>query len=89
MSAGLALEMYVSSEPRNRFNVTTGAKPPERDRDGATDVGHYFEQGVLDRHASLLAARAATMAMNEELVRLGVDIDPKTGDVTLRRAGKA
>lgn len=79
----------MSGETRNRFNVTTGAKPPERERDGLTDVGHYFEQGVLERHASLLAARAATLAMTEELVRLGVDIDPKTGEVTLRRAGHA
>lgn len=76
----------MSGEAKNRFGVTTGSKPAERERDPAKDVGHYFEQGVLDRQASLLAARAATLAMNDELLRLGVDVDPQTGVVTVRHA---
>lgn len=76
----------MSGETRNRFTVTPGAKLAERARDRASDIGHYFEQAVLDRHSSLLAARAATLAMNEELTRLGVAIDPATGEVTVRRA---
>lgn len=76
----------MSGETKNRFAVTQGTKPPEPVRDGATDVGHYFEQGILDRQQSLLAARAETLALTDELVRLGVQIDPETGEVTVRRA---
>lgn len=76
----------MSGDPRDRFSVTPGDKPAERERDRFRDIGHYFEQGVLDRHASLQAARAATLALNEELQRLGVAVDPKTGTVTVRRA---
>ncbi len=76
----------MSGETRNRFSVTPGDKPAERERDRMNDIGHYFEQGVLDRHASLQAARAATLSMNEELMRLGVAVDPETGKVTVRRA---
>ena len=76
----------MSGNGKGRFTVTDGDKPAERERDQKHDIGHYFEQGILDRHAGLLAARAATLAMNEELQRLGVAIDPETGFVTVRRA---
>lgn len=76
----------MSGNGRNRFSVTVGAKAPERARDRSTDIGHYFEQSVLERHASLQAARAVTLALNEELLRMGVAVDPSTGQVTVRRA---
>lgn len=76
----------MSSDTRNRFSVMSGAKPAEPDRNRAKDIGHYFEQTVLDRHTSLLAARASTLALNEELLRLGVAVDPDTGVVTILRA---
>lgn len=71
---------------KNRFSVTEGDRPVERTRDRLTDVGHYFDQVTLERENRLMAVRAATLALNEELVRLGVSIDPATGEVTLKRA---
>lgn len=76
----------MSDATKNRFAVTTGAKASELARDRARDVGHYFEQGFFERQQSLLSARAATMALNDELLRLGVEIDPKTGEVRVRSA---
>lgn len=76
----------MTGDTKGRFSVTPGNKPAERERNRSNDIGHYFEQGVLDRHASLMAARAATLALNDELVNLGVAIDPQTGAVTVRRA---
>lgn len=69
-----------------RLEVKDGAKPVEPARLASRDVGHYFEQGFFERQQSLLAARAATLALTDELVRLGVEIDPKTGEVRLRSA---
>lgn len=76
----------MSSDAKGRFTVTAGDKPAERARDPHNDIGHYFEQGALDRHSSLQSARAATLALNDELLRMGVAIDPATGVVTLLRA---
>lgn len=77
----------MTGDGRKGLTVMPGAKEPEQPRDPATDIGHYFEQGVLDRHTSLLAARALSVALNDELLRLGVEVDPTTGKVTVRRAG--
>lgn len=82
----LAGYRIMSDQPKNRFAVTPGAKASEPARDRARDVGHYFDQGFFERQQSLLAARAATMALNDELVKLGVEIDPKTGEVRMRSA---
>lgn len=76
----------MSYESRDLFTGTTGDKPAGGERDRSRDIGHYFEQSVLCGHARLLAARAATLAMNEELSRLGVLVDFATGKVTVRRA---
>lgn len=76
----------MATNDKTRFSVTVGEKPAERTRDPLTDVGHYFDQTVLVRHSELLAARAATLALNDELLRLGVTVDPATGVVTVRRA---
>ncbi|MBC2837248.1 hypothetical protein [Paragemmobacter straminiformis] len=76
----------MSDITKNRFSVTTGAKASEPTRDRARDVGHYFEQGFFERQQSLLAARAETLALNDELLRLGIEVDPKTGEVRVRSA---
>lgn len=76
----------MSDAVPNRFSVTQGAKRAERERNRAIDIGHYFDQGFFERQQSLLVARATTMALNDELTRLGVEVDPKTGEVKLRSA---
>lgn len=76
----------MSKKPTPRLEVTDGDRLAEPARKQAVDVGHYFEQGFFDRQQSLLVARAATMALNDELIRLGIEIDPKTGEVSMRRA---
>ncbi len=48
----------------------------------ALTVGQSPNHGTSGR----LAVRAETMALNEELARLGVVIDPQTGLVTVRSA---
>lgn len=48
----------------------------------ALNVGQSPTNGPAGR----LAVRAETMALNEELARLGVVIDPQTGLVTVRGA---
>lgn len=78
--------VQMSSDDKKRFTVTEGDKAPEPGRNPATDIGHYFDQGIFERQQSLLAARAATLALNDELIRLGVEIDPHTGEVTMRSA---
>ena len=46
--------------------------------------GHYFDQTIFDLHYSLQGARARRMAMEEDLARLGIEIDPATGEVRLK-----
>lgn len=48
------------------------------------DVGHYFDQAVLDRRYLMLSYRAAQMAMELELQILGVSVDALTGTVTIK-----
>ena len=45
-------------------------------------TGHYFDQTIFDLHYSLQSARARRMALEDDLARMGVSVDPLTGEVT-------
>ncbi|MEY4984193.1 MAG: hypothetical protein RIR62_2459 [Pseudomonadota bacterium] len=57
-----------------------GAAPQRR------DTGHYFDQTIFDLHYRLQSARAHRMALEEDLSKLGISVDPVTGAVTLAAA---
>ena len=76
----------MPDKPEPRLHLNDRVTPVGRARVSSLDVGHYFEQGFFERQQILLAARAEALAMADELVRLGVEIDPITGEVRLRSA---
>lgn len=51
----------------------------------ARTIGHYFEQTVWCHQNEMLSRRAEMHALELELARRGVSIDPRTGQVTIRK----
>lgn len=53
------------------------------------EPGHYFDQTFFELHYRLQSARAHRMALEEDLSKLGIVVDPVTGEVTLTgKSGK-
>lgn len=51
--------------------------------------GHYFDQTIFDLHYRMQAARAQNMALEADLAKLGITVDPETGEVRLSAKPKA
>lgn len=59
------------------------AGPVQDTQRDASDVGHYFDQTVFDLQYTLLKAKARRMSLEADLARLGIEVDPQTGEVRL------
>lgn len=73
----------MSFESRDFLGSMPNGMPSPRER--FADEGPCVDHSLRSRPARLAAARAATMAMNEELSLLGVCVDFVTGRVTVSR----
>lgn len=72
----------------NPFSVLNGGAP-DGEAPRRRETGHYFDQTIFDLHYSLQSARARRMALEEDLARMGVSVDPVTGEVTFSPAKSA
>lgn len=61
----------------------------EDDAPRRKEPGHYFDQTIFDLHYSLQSARARRMALEDDLAKMGVTVDPVSGEVTFSPPPKA
>lgn len=69
----------MTTKPNPFSVVSSGKDDPAPKR---RETGHYFDQTIFDLHYSLQSARARRMALEDDLAKMGVSVDPVTGEVT-------